>query len=62
MSDSKPLLEALVSKECLSSYEKLNWEGSFDDYLEIVKQNPKKSDIILANKTKSSAKARSPSC
>ncbi len=42
MVDSKKFfLENLILEERKETYKKLHWEGTFDEYIEIVKQNPK---------------------
>jgi serine protein kinase len=38
--DGKALVQFLAQRQNTSGYQKEHWEGSFDDYLEIVRTNP----------------------
>ncbi|MFH0901169.1 MAG: hypothetical protein V2A73_11125, partial [Pseudomonadota bacterium] len=35
------LVEAIARLQDYKEYQDLNWEGSFEDYLKIVRENPK---------------------
>jgi serine protein kinase len=41
MHNGHTLIEAIASKQNLDTYQQENWQGSFADYLDIAKQNPK---------------------
>lgn len=41
MHNGRTLLDAISSRQNLSGYKQENWEGSFEDYLEIVRRTPK---------------------
>ena len=41
MGESDSLLRSFISNQDRKEYENLHWEGSFDDYLNILKENPK---------------------
>jgi len=40
MSENQSILAKVGQMQDLASYRDLHWEGSFDDYLEIVRQDP----------------------
>ena len=40
MANAKSLLNELCTHVDLNDYRKLHWEGSFEDYLNIVLENP----------------------
>ena len=39
-SAGKPILSAIRQQLNLSDYRKKHWEGSFDEYLDIVREHP----------------------
>jgi serine protein kinase len=41
MQNGHTLIESIASKQNLDTYQQENWQGSFADYLDIAKQNPK---------------------
>jgi serine protein kinase len=41
MSDSKPLLQEIGQYHDIEKYQDLHWEGSFEDYLDIVREDPR---------------------
>jgi serine protein kinase len=41
MQNGHTLIEAIASKQNLDTYQQENWQGSFADYLDIAKNNPK---------------------
>ena len=41
MGDNGLLLRSFISNQDRKEYENLHWEGSFDDYLQVVKEDPK---------------------
>jgi serine protein kinase len=41
MNNGRSLLDNISSRQNLSAYQQENWEGGFEDYLEIVRKNPK---------------------
>ncbi|MFT5322332.1 MAG: serine protein kinase [Planctomycetaceae bacterium] len=41
MQNGHTLIEDIASKQNLDTYQQENWQGSFADYLDIAKQNPK---------------------
>ena len=41
MHNGRSLLDAISNRQNLSAYKQENWEGSFEDYLEIVRADPK---------------------
>ena len=57
MAASGSLMEVLRNLQDVKGYQNLTWEGSFDQYLEIAKKNPKVSrtafqrvyDMILSH-------------
>lgn len=42
------MLQSLASSEQAQKYRDLSWEGSFDDYLEIVSQNPRTAQTAFS--------------
>ena len=40
MADGKALLESLIDQFDVNDYQKLHWEGTFEDYLDIVLKQP----------------------
>ena len=40
MSTGKAILSAITQQLNLSDYRKKHWEGSFDEYLDIVREHP----------------------
>ena len=38
--DMPALISEIAGMQDKEEYEELNWEGSFEDYLEIVRENP----------------------
>ena len=43
MQNGQTLIESIASKQNLDTYQQENWQGSFADYLDIAKRNPKAS-------------------
>jgi serine protein kinase len=43
MQNGRTLIESIASKQNLDTYQQENWQGSFADYLDIAKKNPKAS-------------------
>lgn len=41
MNNGRSLLDSISSRQNLDAYRAENWEGSFEDYLDIVRRNPK---------------------
>jgi len=41
MQNGQTLIESIASKQNLDTYQQENWQGSFADYLDIAKRNPK---------------------
>lgn len=41
MQNGRTLLDSIASKQNLDNYQHENWQGSFSDYLDIVRNNPK---------------------
>jgi len=41
MNNGRSLLDSISSRQNLDAYQAENWEGSFEDYLDIVRRNPK---------------------
>ena len=41
MQNGQTFIEAIASKQNLETYQQENWQGSFADYLDIAKKNPK---------------------
>jgi serine protein kinase len=41
MNNGRSLLDSIASRQNLDAYQAENWEGSFEDYLDIVRRNPK---------------------
>ena len=41
MQNAHALIESIASQQNLDTYQQENWQGSFADYLDIVKRNPK---------------------
>ena len=41
MQNGHALIEAIASKQNLDTYQQENWQGTFADYLDIAKRNPK---------------------
>ena len=38
---TKSMVAKIASFQDFREYEELNWEGSFEDYLQVVRENPK---------------------
>ena len=41
MQNGRELLQSVASQQNLDAYQQEHWQGSFDDYLDIVRSNPK---------------------
>jgi len=45
---ASPVLEMIGKLQDVATYRELNWEGTFDEYLAIVKENPKVARSALS--------------
>lgn len=41
MEEARDLIELIRARQNLASFQKENWEGSFEEYLDLVRENPK---------------------
>ena len=44
------ILSAIASSQNAQEYQELNWEGSLEDYLKLVQENPRVTAIKLRTK------------